>query len=235
MVRTEINGQWSLMLPEHRAARPEWDIANGGWERERLDAMHAVIRPGHVVWDVGAEEGDMSALFVLWGADVVLAEPNPLVWPNIRAIFEGNRLRNPLWCWPGFFADRARDPLHPGYGLWPESAYGPVIGDHGFCRVEERPDLLQTTIDATVAAGVPAPHVITMDVEGAEHLVLAGAAETLERYRPHVFVSVHPEFMHAHYGLPDGLGTVLELMAGCGYGDGQLLAVDHEQHWWWAP
>src|SRR5882724_6033705 len=90
---TLINGKWQLLLPKHRADRPEWKT---GWEVERLDALRASIEPGKLVFDVGAEEGDMSALYALWGAQVVLFEPNERVWPNIRAIWEANRLELPF-------------------------------------------------------------------------------------------------------------------------------------------
>lgn len=234
MVRTMVNGRWPLLLPEHRAARPEWPW----WEAGRLAAMATVVGPGSVVWDVGAEEGDFPALWATWGADVVLAEPNPRVWPNIAAIWRANALREPLACWPGFLADHqagAAVLLYDEDALgWPACADGPVIGDHGFCRVEERPDLPTTTIDRLVAAGVAVPTVVTIDVEGAELLVLDGALQTLSRHRPEVFVSIHPEFMAHHYGVEDGVGAVLRLMAELDY-DEQFLAIDHEHHWWFRP
>ena len=40
------------------------------------------------------------------------------------------------------------------------------------------------TMDGLIAEGVPAPDFIKIDVEGAEHLVLAGAAACLARQRP---------------------------------------------------
>lgn len=236
MVRTMVNGRWPLMLPEHRAARPEWPW----WEAGRLAAMATVIRTGSVVWDVGAEEGDFPALWSTWGADVVLAEPNPLVWPNIAAIWRANTLRPPLLCWPGFLADdlasaSSSPPSTPALQRgWPACAGGPVIGDHGFCRVEERPDLPTTTIDRLVSMGTPAPTVLTMDVEGAELLVLRGALATMRDHRPEVFVSIHPEFMAYHYGHYDGVEAVRDLMRELGYGE-QFLAVDHEHHWWFRP
>lgn len=232
MIETLVNGRWPLLLPKHRATRPEWPW----WEATRLAAMAHHIGPGDVVWDVGAEEGDFPALWASWGAQVVLAEPNPLVWPNIKAIFEANQLPDPALCWPGFLgASIVEGPReYSGTGPWPASADGPVIGDHGFCQLNERPDLPASTIDALVVDGAPAPTVLTLDVEGSELHVLWGAEDTLDHHRPIVFVSIHPEFMAEQYGQPDGVQRIRDLMAGHGYQE-QFLSIDHEHHWMFLP
>lgn len=192
--------------------------------------MADVIGPGDVVYDIGSEEGDMPALWAQWGADVVLAEPGRSVWPNIRAVWDANELDLPLLCWAGFVADGPASHMHRSG--WPPCAQGPIETDHGFCRVEERPDLPCTTIDAIVATGVAPPTVLTIDVEGAEHLVLEGARQTLADHRPHVFVSVHPPFMEAHYGIGNGADHIRVMMAAMGYPVARVIAVDHEEHWW---
>lgn len=251
-----VNDRWSLKMPEHRAARPEWPW----WEATRLAAMfHAIVgqqaelevrgsmrRP--VVVDVGAEEGDLPGLWSSWGCDVIMAEPNPRVWPNIEAIWEANQLRDPLGCWAGFVGHEIHEPDggHAEWTTvagWPASASGPVIGDHGFCQLGERPDLPTVTLDELVArvgnahqTDLPVD-VITMDVEGSELHVLQGATETLRAQRPHVFVSIHPAFMAHHYGIDHGTTVVREFMAEAGYPwDRHVhLCTDHEEHWWFQP
>lgn len=227
MVPVAINGRWALHLPAHRAARPEWPW----WEATRLAAMRAVIKPGDLVFDVGAEEGDFPALYSSWGADVVLAEPNGRVWPNIRAIYEANDLPLPVLCWPGFLGAGVNElGATVGYeGGWPASASGPVIGDHGFLNLCERPDIPVTTIDSIAA--LHRPDVITVDVEGAEFEVLKGAERTLTEDAPVLFVSVHPEFMAAMYDQ-----TPLDLhcfLRDLGYRR-RHLCTDHEVHELWA-
>lgn len=251
MRRTRINERWELLLPEHRAARPEWPE----WERERLAAMAERIGPGDVVFDVGAEEGDFPALWASWGAEVVMVEPNPRVWPNIRAIFRANELEDRVRGWfVGFVGEkvdlyrpdwmtehvgalwRVGDEPHgcvPGRP-WPQCAYGPVIGDHGFLVLPERPDCPVTTVDE-LAARYGAPTVITLDVEGAEATVLRGAARTLREERPTVFVSVHIDLPWIDEKYPgDTREVVLSLMGQAGY-VGEHLATDHEEHWAFRP
>jgi FkbM family methyltransferase len=196
--------------------------------------MHHHIGPGDCVWDVGAEEGDFPALWASWGASVVLAEPNPLVWPNIKAIFEANHLPEPEATWVGFLGPVQHTGTMPATSGWPACADGALIGDHGFCQYGERPDLPATTIDHLVHVGVTPPSVITMDVEGSELHVLRGAEATIEQHRPLLFVSIHPEFMEHHYGLTEGVRMVRNLMADHGYAE-TFLAIDHEHHWMFTP
>ncbi len=249
MIPTKINGRWTLLLPEHRAARPEWVT---GWETERIAAMHDYITEAQaqsdaehvrlVVVDVGAEEGDMSAMWASWGCDVFLIEPNPKVWPNIRAIFEANDLTDRAsGHWVGFCSDVTEDVTNhdedhlrmtqtafEGAG-WPVCAFGEVIGNHGFRHLAEETDITpQKRLDGMVGRC----DVITMDVEGAELHVLRGAEALLANSRPEVFVSIHPEFLKAYWGItPD---DIHRFMRTCGY-RAKHLATDHEEHWQYTP
>jgi FkbM family methyltransferase len=228
MIETTINGRWTLKLPEHRAARPEWVT---GWERERIDSMHSVLGDGgHVVYDIGAEEGDLPALWASWGNDVVLFEPNDRVWPNAKVIWDANELPGPRACFSGFAADHTGSGFHVDRG-WPQSAFGPVIGDHGFCNLCERPDIQRITIN-DMASIVGPPTAITIDVEGAELRVLIGASRVLQVDRPHVWVSVHPQFMDDTHG--DTPEMLFDFMRERGY-TAEHLATDHEQHYLFTP
>lgn len=231
-----LNGRWPLVLPSHRADRSEWTTPPY-WEPERLNAMYNDIEPGDVIFDIGAEEGDMTALFASWSAPsggVVPFEPSPRVWPNIRAIWDANRLRPPLGIWVGFAGNETRLPspkmtwdggLRQG---WPESAYGPVISDHGFAHLWERPDIPAIRLDDYAQRFGIFPTVLTMDVEGSELEVLKGAFELLHHRRPLVYASVHPDFMNQMYNhTPEDL---LVYMEGHGY-TADLLAIDHEHHY----
>ncbi len=268
MIPTTINGSWELLLPQHRAERPEWQT---GWERERLASMHANLRPGDVVVDVGTEEGDISALLAQWvreacclrcghkdtttdwagecrsctgqvtfGGGVILMEPNPKVWPNVQAIFDANQLPPPVGWWVGFAGHETElgtGPDHQNWNghddPWPSCTRGPIIGNHGFCNLWERPDMDKIRLDDLCYALGRIPDAITMDTEGSELRVIQGAERILTENHPLVWISIHPTFSVDMYGLTRE--DLLRMMQSFGY-RAEWLATDHEEHWaFWHP
>lgn len=222
MVPTRINDRWTLNLPKHRAERPGWPW----WERDALHALWCCIRPGDVVWDIGAEEGDLSALYASWGARVVCVESSARSWPWIKATFKANALR-PLGT---VHALVGREPNEEIQGvIWPDAADGEFIADAGFTHLNEAGQTPITTLDAQSHWK---PDVIAMDIEGAEYQAFLGAEKLLRVDRPLLMISVHPEFMRERYGdTPDDLLVLLEL---AGY-EIRYLGFDHEQHWFCRP
>lgn len=270
MIPTTINERWTLLLPEHRAVRAEWPV----WEKERLAAMHEVLAHNgtltdgpeicrDLVYDIGAEEGDFPALWASWGADVVLVEPNPKVWPNIRAIFEANELEDRLrgW-WVGFAGDSTSndgrsaaqlrdwieehvlDPgiesdVHEAVGA---AAYSPARWPqcaYGRIIGDHGFLVLPERPDCPsrtideLAVEYGEPTVITIDVEGAELTVLRGAVAVLSESRPAVFVSVHIDMPWIDEKYPGDTGDKVAEYMQ-GLGyAGRHLATDHEEHWEW--
>lgn len=202
MQLTKINGKYDLYLPEHRAAREQWAIENGGWEVERIEEMVRLIKPHDIVFDIGTEEGDISALIAKYtGCDMVLFEPNDRVWPCIREIWNANGLKRPLNFFPGFLSSKT-DPntVVSFVDSLNIPIAGQVIPDHGFKQLYENyPDVPQITMDDYCSIHKIYPTVITMDVEGSEFEVIRGAEKTLRERKPIIFMSVHPEFMFDSY------------------------------------
>lgn len=225
----KICDRWPLLLPEHRAARGEawlW------WEKPRLESMFHNLHQGDVIYDIGTEEGDLSALFAQWCGEIVLVEPNPRVWPNVKAIFEANGLPAPAGAFVGFAGPERHGLQEAWTKAWPDCADGEIIGDHGFLNLCERPEVQVTTID-TMALWHATPTAITMDIEGAELLALRGAGKTLSEAKPLVWVSIHPDFSLDMYGTTRQ--DVLDLMGSHGYRY-EHLAAEHEHHvFFWHP
>ena len=72
------------------------------------------------------------------------------------------------------------------------------------------------------------PLLVKCDVEGAELVVLRGAAELLGRSAPVLALSVHPSALPDYGHSRDQVATFLDAT---GYGI-RILAIDHEEHWW---
>lgn len=224
-----LGGLQPIRLPRVRHDRPEREH----WEATRLTSMRSLLQPGDVIYDVGSEMGDLSALYALWGCDVVLCEANPKAWPWARLTFEANDL-TPHACWWGFVSDVTASGTDGGWSWedpWPDCAYGPLVPETGFVTHHERgPEWATTTID-TLLNMTDRPDAITVDVEGHELAVMRGAEQTLIQYRPLVWLSVHPEFMVDQGDDPADLARFME---SCRYVE-RFLTVDHEVHVLWLP
>lgn len=271
MPTVRVNERWDLVVPEHRVQH--W-LDNPMWEAERLDSIHANVKPGDVVYDVGAEQGDFSALFGTWvcaagsgicracghvappGAaeyreevgmalcaycrreewepldgsrgGVVCVEPAYWYWPTIRATLDANEVRF-VGGLHGFCGSE------PSVGLelqptWPAASEGEMTGQQGFSNIKGTRQPV-ATIDALAAAYGP-PNAISVDVEGAEILVMAGAQGVLAQARPLVWVSVHPEMMFNDHGIYEQ--EFHSTLHRHGY-EKAHLAFDHEHHWFYYP
>ena len=228
MVKVKVNGRWDIILPEHRAVRPEW-TSEQGWEKARLDSMFKTTKKGDVVYYVGAEEGDMCALLQMWGAEVALFEPNPAVWPNVKAVYEANKLEPPIFSFYGFNANKTDLRGYTDKGReFPACANGDVISNHGFKNLcEDNGEIPLVKIDDVVYKTSLIPHMISVDVEGAEWEVLRGAEQTLIKYHPRIYLSLHPEFLYEIY--KEYAFDLRNWLKNLGYKE-TLLDYQHEVH-----
>lgn len=205
MMNVRVNGRWDIKLPEHRAIRPEW-TSEQGWEKARLSHMYSSIinfkrknDRSPVVYYVGAEEGDMCGLLAKWGAELVMFEPNDKVWPNIKAIWQANKLPVPALAFPGFASTKTSDPLVWVEKQWPRCADGEMIAEHGFKNLCEADGTVPEMAIDYLSNQMAPPDIISIDVEGAEWEVLRGAEQTLIEHRPTIYLSLHPEFLYEIY------------------------------------
>ena len=224
---TNIHGD-VIRLPSHRAL--QW-LVDPSYERERIRTMKQVIQPDHVVFDIGAEQGDISALIASWVPDggMVLVEPNPRVWPCIKATFNENALKTPKYWFRGFCGSSGETNRHTDTA-WPIESVGTIQPAAGFLSLVEDTAPV-TTLDHLVSSSGQAPNVITIDVEGGEVEVLLGAGQTLNDYRPEVFVSVHPSFLR---GFGKTMHDVFVVFEQHEY-RWSVLESDHEIHVWATP
>ena len=219
-----------MWVPDNVA---DWDGPDHH-EVERFQSFRRHLRWGDTFLDVGTEHGWIAALIgreFVGPENMVLCEPTPEFWTNIRRTWECNDLKPPLACWPGFVG---RNNGFSSYRLeraWPIESNRvtetPAMPYASLLDDEARPE---TTIDEIAGLLAPPIRALNIDVEGAELLVLKGAVCTLvnEDEGPrNVWVSIHPEMMKAYGHAPELLHG---FMAGCGW-KGEHLATDHEEHW----
>jgi FkbM family methyltransferase len=217
------------------------------WETARFQSMERHLRSGMVLFDIGAENGSMSAIysrFVGGGENMCLFEPVPQVFPNIKATWEANGLAKPRATWCGFVGAQSwNSDFHDfpaGYrDGWPECAYDPQLLDATKFRYDHEHHHCtdSITIDAFVRNYCIVPDAITMDVEGYEPTVIAGAINTLRTHHPLLWISVHrPTSNNILYKFTgsDHVAYMEETLASLGY-RAEFIAEDHESHFFWYP
>lgn len=239
---TLVNGQYPINLLAHRR---DFHESTPEWEAPRLAHMHAHVQPGDVIYDVGAEEGDFTALYQQWTGEtgkVIPIEPQRAYWPAIRATFEINGFPPPPAWWVGFAGREDSNPHERGYERgaealdegWPRCTRGEIKPDFGFCHLAQQADSIPVTrLDTFADVTGLAPDVIVMDIEGAEWDALQGASGLFEALYPRlVYVSLHEPPLREWYGKE--VEDVHALMAGFGY-EGEFIQFDHEEMWVYSP
>jgi FkbM family methyltransferase len=226
--------EFTLRLPEPLAS---WDVF-AYWEKERTRSMRDNLKQGDTLFDIGAENGWQSVVYSKFvGAEnMVLMEPTREFWPNILATWKANGLANPKACWRGLVGNQTKNVSVPSdlnqrldLSQWPQCAHdGKLINKKKFVYIHESGDVEpQITIDDFVRFTGIVPDALTADCEGAEILIINGAQETLRKYHPKVWLSLHDDLALRDYNSP--IQEVHDLMHLLGY-EGICLATDHETH-----
>lgn len=166
-------------------------IVRGTLEPSVSEALVRTVRPGHVVYDVGANVGYFTLVAarlvgregrviafepVPWCTDAVAANIalNDLPQAEVRAEAVGER------------SGRAR-LLVAG-----EASQSMLASLDRDADTREAIEVDVVAIDELVAAGtIPPPDVLKIDTEGAEILVLEGMRETIARHRPRIICEIH--------------------------------------------
>jgi FkbM family methyltransferase len=171
-------------------------VARHDYEERFSDALLAAIRPGDVVWDVGANVGLYTERFVAGGAaHVVCFEPAPEAVRTLQSRFahesaEGGRVRIvPI-------------ALSNVSGTVQFAADGSSPNNRILASAHSQP---AAAADVPVRSGdqalreyaLPAPNVVKIDVEGYEPEVIAGLTEILGSAALRaVFIEVHFALLH---------------------------------------
>ena len=153
----------------------------GTYEPEQTQAFQKVIRPGDVVFDVGAHYGYYTLLSsALAGpkGKVFAFEPSPGNIPRLKKHLEINHCENVevLDLALSDHQGTARFDNHAGSGT-------------GHLSPDGRIEVALSSLDAL--SSLPAPNVLKIDCEGAEVKVLTGGEKTIRTAKPAIFLSTH--------------------------------------------
>ena len=229
-VKVRMNDHTDVCIPLGRAMPGNTKVGDANvytsYEPKRCDSMEQRLKKGDVLFDIGIADGWLSAMYAQWvGAEnMCLFEPTWQVWPNIKAIWEANNLCEPRSAFYGFVGERT-ELVPPAAvenfqykGKWPVAVYGSMIEEMCFRSLRTgRPYIPQTTIDDFVARTNIIPRGISIDVEGAEFLVLQGAKETLLNHKPLIWLSLHDINGAITYDYNSCKEEVFQYLTACGY------------------
>lgn len=225
-----VAGKYPVLVPSFMDVHLWWS----NWEKERFASMEAKLKPGMTFYDIGAYDGWQDAIishFVGGSENMILVEPEPTNWGNIKATFDANGLDAPYSTYMGFIGTDTTGKDLVYYDSYPSGPdYSKLISHTTFRHLDENAHNTSCLpLDALVGLSRK-PDAINVDVEGAALIVLRSAVETLRAFHPTLWVSIHGQMTRETYNqLPSEQG-VHEFLAQFGY-KGTLLANDHEEEW----
>jgi len=161
----------------------------GTYERRKRAAFEKVVKPGSVVFDIGAHVGFYTLLAsILVGEDgkVFAFEPSPRNLNFLNRHIELNGRRNITVMPVAIWSKAGVSYFQEG----PTSATGSILSQG---TIEVR----TVQLDQAVAdAELPSPDFLKIDVEGGELEVLRGACRVLSDARPTIFLATHGPEVH---------------------------------------
>jgi FkbM family methyltransferase len=161
----------------------------GLYEYEKQELFRSLVKPGDVVFDVGANVGYYTLLAATLAGPsgtVCSFEPSPRNAAILRQHVSFNRLVN-VEFHEAAVSDKDGEAFFD-FGEMPEMGF---LSDKGGCRV------LTLCLDSLWRRSTGRlPNLIKIDVEGAEMQVLNGAIELISNARPELLVATHSIELH---------------------------------------
>ncbi|RMD60524.1 FkbM family methyltransferase [Candidatus Parcubacteria bacterium] len=192
-------------------------LRTGRFEPDLVQLVHQYLIPDRDVIDIGANVGLYTVLFARITTDearVLAVEPVPSVLKRLHANLRRNQVETKVLVYEGVVTKSPGVyPLHAVEGLEEYSSLGDIVHADA-----QGPMYTLTvsgeTVDHLVATWQLQPGFIKIDAEGAEHLVLGGAEQTLRQYRPVILTELSDALLRTQGTTSE---AVVSLLQSCGY------------------
>lgn len=163
-----------------------------GWDSMNQSFLAQHLRPGSVIYDIGANRGQMALYFSRLAGPtgkVVSFEPVPQNFELLERNLQLNNISNVEAVRLALAADDL--PRQFGYDA-AHHTMGTFVGNAAkLQRWGQIFDVRCDTLDHFSTLGHPVPDVLKIDVEGAGAEVLRGAEHLLSTHRPVIYFEMH--------------------------------------------
>jgi FkbM family methyltransferase len=163
-----------------------------GLDRALLGWAERHVRPGDVVWDIGANSGVFAMAAAGLGAFVLAVEPDPFLANALLRTRAANPRLHVEVLAAAIDDQRGTACLEIASGGRAANALSAFAGARAtFGKAEGR--LLVPTLRLDDLLPISHPHLVKIDIEGAELAALRGASILLSQIRPKLIVEVASE------------------------------------------
>jgi FkbM family methyltransferase len=150
--------------------------------------LQGLVKPGDIVYDVGAHAGYMTLLLSALcepGGHVFAFEPSPINFSRLKRNMELNKASHPT------LVNRAVSD-HEGFAFLAETGTACRLVDECTRPAAEYSRVLTIRLDDFVYRnGYPSPKIFKIDVEGHAGSCLRGAQVILQKERPSLICEIH--------------------------------------------
>ena len=164
-------------------------ITIGAWEKLETNLFLSLLKPDMTVLDVGANVGYYALLAAKRVAQVYAFEPDPDSFDLLTRSVQANGYTN-VKCLRAAVTDKGgRSTFYIDSEAW-----GNSLCSNNVSKPVKTLDVETVCLDQLYAKGSLGEriHLVKIDVQGAEEMVLKGSANVLARCRPTVLMEVEP-------------------------------------------
>jgi len=185
----------------------EWNTALSilGHDIEIKETYEYLIKRGYIkcYFDIGANYGTHSLLFLSQSIQTITFEPNPSCHKYFQNLLHINNLTSQLVPFALGDKESISKLIFPDKKTWLgkiQTAENTVTNSN---FIQNQLDVHITTLDLYLSNKDLRPDLIKIDTEGFEKFVLIGAASTLKKYKPLVIFECDPNERDAIFELMD--------------------------------